>query len=180
MQIIIKKSSPTLNIKYVKSVRIRSHSGPHFLAFGLNTGRYEVSLRIRSECEKMQTRINRNRDTFYAVILFHQIDLDLRCRSIKVIFTLKAHTLRGDLILQLRELESEVENFSLQFHIYEIPYIKRLQNIYYHHSSNIFSGVQQWVLQGIKSFSYLKRIVLPSQILAQRGIPETFAYMHYS
>ena len=31
----------------VKSVRIRSYSGPYFLAFGLNTDRYSVRLRIR-------------------------------------------------------------------------------------------------------------------------------------
>ena len=30
---------------YVKSVRIRSYSGPYFPAFGLNTERYGVSLR---------------------------------------------------------------------------------------------------------------------------------------
>ena len=36
----------------VKSVRIRSFSGPYFSAFGLNTDRYEVSLRIQSKCGK--------------------------------------------------------------------------------------------------------------------------------
>ena len=44
----------------VKSVRIRSYSGshfpPHFPAFGLNTGRYGVSLRIQSECGKIRAR----------------------------------------------------------------------------------------------------------------------------
>ena len=48
----------------VKSFRIRSYPGPHFPAFGLNTGRYTVSLRIQSECEKMRTRITPNTDTF--------------------------------------------------------------------------------------------------------------------
>ena len=52
----------------VKSVRIRSYSGPHFPAFGLNTQRYSVSHRIQSECEKMRTRITPNTDTFYAVM----------------------------------------------------------------------------------------------------------------
>ena len=52
----------------VKSVRIRSYSGPHFLAFGLNTERYEASLRIQSECRKMRTRITPNTDTFRAVL----------------------------------------------------------------------------------------------------------------
>ena len=45
----------------VKNARIRSYYGPHFPAFGLNT------LRIRSECGKIWTRITPNTDTFYAV-----------------------------------------------------------------------------------------------------------------
>ena len=52
----------------VKSVRIRSYSGSHFSAFGLNTERYGVSLRMQSECWKMQTRITSNADTFHAVV----------------------------------------------------------------------------------------------------------------
>ena len=46
------------SIHYVKSARIRSFSGPYFLAFGLNTERYGVYLRIESEYEKMRTRKN--------------------------------------------------------------------------------------------------------------------------
>ena len=33
-------------------------SGPYFPAFGLNTERYFVSLRIQSECGKIRTRNN--------------------------------------------------------------------------------------------------------------------------
>ena len=51
----------------MKSVRIRNYSGPNFPAFGLNTKRYSVSLRIQSESGRMQTRITPNTDTFYAV-----------------------------------------------------------------------------------------------------------------
>ena len=51
----------------VKSVRIRSYSGPHYPTFRLNTERYEVSLRINSECGKIRTRITPNTDTFCAV-----------------------------------------------------------------------------------------------------------------
>ena len=40
---------------------------PHFPAFGLNTERYGVSLRIQSECWEIWTRITPNTDTFYAV-----------------------------------------------------------------------------------------------------------------
>ena len=52
---------------YVKGVRIRSYCGPHFSAFGLNTERYPVSLRIQFECGKMQTKITPNTGTFDAV-----------------------------------------------------------------------------------------------------------------
>ena len=51
----------------VKSVRIRSYSGPYFPAFAINTERYFVSLRINSECGKIWTRMTPNTDTFYAV-----------------------------------------------------------------------------------------------------------------
>ena len=40
----------------VKSVPIRSFSGPYFSAFGLNTERYSVSLCIQSKCRKTRTR----------------------------------------------------------------------------------------------------------------------------
>ena len=63
-----KSSTPT---HCVKSVRIRSYSRPHFSAFGLNTERYSLSLRIQSECGKMRTRITPNTDTFYAVTSLH-------------------------------------------------------------------------------------------------------------
>ena len=53
----------------MKSVRIRSNSGPYFSAFGLNAERYSVSLRIQFECGKMRTRITPNTDTFYGVDL---------------------------------------------------------------------------------------------------------------
>ena len=51
----------------LKIVRIRSYSGPHFPAFGLNTERYRVSLCTQFECGKMRTRITPNTDTSYAV-----------------------------------------------------------------------------------------------------------------
>ena len=57
----------------VKSVCIRSYSGPHFPAFRLNTERYSVSLHNQSEYGKMQTRITSNADTFYAVGFFQVI-----------------------------------------------------------------------------------------------------------
>ena len=42
----------------VKSVQIRIFSGPYFPAFVVNMERYEVSLRIQSECWKIQTMKN--------------------------------------------------------------------------------------------------------------------------
>ena len=69
-----------------KSVCVRSYSGPYFFAFGLNTERYSLSLRIQSECEKMRTRITPNTSTFYAVLhisLIYQITI---CCSIVIYF----------------------------------------------------------------------------------------------
>ena len=53
-------------IHCVKSVRIRSYSGPHFPAFGLNTERCGV-------CGKMLTRTTPNMVTFYAVYIMFYI-----------------------------------------------------------------------------------------------------------
>ena len=54
----------------MKSVRFRSYSGPHFPTLELNIDSYSVSLRIRSECGKMPTRITPNTQKFYAVGFF--------------------------------------------------------------------------------------------------------------
>ena len=53
----------------MKNALIRSYSDPHFLAFGLNTKKHGVSLRIQSKCGKMQTRTTPNVETFYAVLI---------------------------------------------------------------------------------------------------------------
>ena len=42
-------------IHCVKNVHIRSYSGLYFLAFGLNTEKYEVSLRTEYKCRKIRT-----------------------------------------------------------------------------------------------------------------------------
>ena len=49
----------------VKSVRIWSYSGPHFLAFGLNTEWYSIYLRIQAEYGKMRIRITPNMDYIF-------------------------------------------------------------------------------------------------------------------
>ena len=51
----------------MKSVRIRSYSGPYLDAFGQNTDRYRLALRIQSECGKIRTRITANTDILHAV-----------------------------------------------------------------------------------------------------------------
>ena len=53
----------------MKSVRIRSYSGPYFPAFGLNTEKYSVYLPIQSECGKIQTKKTPNTDTFSAILI---------------------------------------------------------------------------------------------------------------
>ena len=52
----------------VNSASIWSFSGPYFPAFGLNTNRYCVSVRIKFECGKIRTRKTPNTDTLYAVL----------------------------------------------------------------------------------------------------------------
>ena len=51
------------------SARIWNFSGPFFLAFGLNTERYEVSPRIQSECGKIWIRKAPNTNAFYVVFM---------------------------------------------------------------------------------------------------------------
>ena len=67
---ILYLETPITLIHCVKSDRIRSYSGLHFPAFGLNTERCGLSLHIQSECGKMPTRITPNTDTFHGVISF--------------------------------------------------------------------------------------------------------------
>ena len=66
----------------VKRVLFRSFPSPYFPAFGLNTERLSVSLRIQSKCRKMRIRITSIRTvfmqcyffratTFSKVLLFH-------------------------------------------------------------------------------------------------------------
>ena len=53
----------------VKIVRIRSFSGPYFPAFGLNTEKYGVPLRIQSKYGKIRVKKTPNTDTFHPVFL---------------------------------------------------------------------------------------------------------------
>ena len=50
----------------IKSVRIRSFSGPYFRAFGLNTEIYFVDLRFQTECGNIRPETS-NTDTFHAL-----------------------------------------------------------------------------------------------------------------
>ena len=54
----------------VKSIRIRSFSGPYFSTFGLNTDIYPVNLCIQSELGKIRTRKTPNTDTLDVVSFF--------------------------------------------------------------------------------------------------------------
>ena len=65
----------------VKSVSIRSYSGPHFSAFGLNTERYSVYLCIQSRCWKIWPRTTPNTDTFCAAYVY--LGLNYTCSTDK-------------------------------------------------------------------------------------------------
>ena len=72
----------------VKSVRIRSYSGPYFPAFGLITERYGVCLRIQSKCGKIRTRITPNTDTLNAVLVL-EILIFYIARFLRIVFSQK-------------------------------------------------------------------------------------------
>ena len=59
-----------LFVTALKSARIQKYSGLLLPAFGRNTERHSVSVRVQSECEKMRARITPNTETFQAFILF--------------------------------------------------------------------------------------------------------------
>ena len=69
----------------MKSVRIRSYYGPYFPAFGLNTKRYSVSLRIQSEYGKIRTRITPNTLTFHAVTDLGKLTVNTLYCSVKLV-----------------------------------------------------------------------------------------------
>ena len=60
------------------------YSGPYFLAFVLNTKRYGVSLRIKSKCGKIRTRITPNTDSFHAVVYINVIMSKRDCLPVKL------------------------------------------------------------------------------------------------
>ena len=59
---------PCIRLHCVKRARIQSFPSRYFLAFGLNTKRYGISLWIQSEYRKMRTRKTLNTDTIHAVL----------------------------------------------------------------------------------------------------------------
>ena len=52
----------------VKSIRIWSFSGLYFLAFGLKTKKYFVSLLIQSKYGKIRIKKTPNTETFHAMV----------------------------------------------------------------------------------------------------------------
>ena len=60
---------PFVKVSLFRVILVR----PQFPAFGLNTERYGVYLRIQSECGKVRTTITSNADTFYAVFRYFKV-----------------------------------------------------------------------------------------------------------
>ena len=59
----------------MKSVLIRSFSGPNFPPFGLNTERYGAFLRIQSKPGKIRTRKTPNTNTFHPVLVNTKVEI---------------------------------------------------------------------------------------------------------
>ena len=66
----------------VKSVPIRSFSGPYFPAFGLNMERYSVSLRIQSECEHFSRSVYFCMNLFYTAECASEIEGQMKNESL--------------------------------------------------------------------------------------------------
>ena len=104
----------------MKCVRIWSYSGPHFPAFGLNTERYFISLRIQFECGKMLARTTWNTDTFYAVHKFTNFPIWL-VKTIFcyfLLFIIVKSICKSDCT---RRLKLQFLNFSISF-LYNVIY----------------------------------------------------------
>ena len=78
----------------VKSVCIRSFSASHFPPFILNSEIYSVSLRIQSECGKINTRKAPNTDTFRVVCKYEFASLNHALRNTFRILNFLKHTFR--------------------------------------------------------------------------------------
>ena len=90
-------------------------------------------------------------------VLSHQIELDLHCQFIKLISALRAHALKVDLILQLRELEltsnsSFIKLKFLIFHDYEICITIILQTYFRGLSSGFFKDKTFFLSKGDSFF----------------------------
>ena len=94
-------STLSKNRNCLKSVRIRNISGLYFPAFGLNTERLSVSLRIQSECGKMRTRKTQNMGTFHAVR----------------VMTTHAWSIFEEIIRYLKNMEIDNKKKDLQDHL---------------------------------------------------------------
>ena len=78
----------------VKGVRIRSFSGPHFPAFGLNTDICRVNIHIQSECGKIRTKKTPNMEPFCRVfIAFKTIHV------VKLLYVFKSFNFHGNKFL---------------------------------------------------------------------------------
>ena len=71
-------------IHYVKSVQIRSFSGPYFPVLELNTEIYSINHIIQSEYGKIRTRKTPYLNTFHAVIrtLTYKLNMVLLVKNI--------------------------------------------------------------------------------------------------
>ena len=95
---------------YLKSVHIRSLSGPYFPASGLSTERYGVSLCIHSDCGKIRTIKTPNMDAFHAVIASPTVKriaafATFSCLVFKVKFTSNSHRIYSKMSIANVELQ---------------------------------------------------------------------------
>ena len=106
----------------VKSVRIQSFSGPRCSAFGFNTARYGVLLRIQSKCGKIRTRITPNTDTYHAMTYSsHCIDVSLIVGMEHVLLTNRPETGTNVPDMHNQELEHKPSTVDLAANVSRSP-----------------------------------------------------------
>ena len=105
----------------VKSVRIRSYSGLHFPAFGLKTGRYGVSLRMRETADQNNSEYGH----FLRSVPINPSSTHLLCVTMSVglkvsyqFFSVRAHRIFLKFYMKLEGLKDQKltePNFSEKF-----------------------------------------------------------------
>ena len=140
----------------MKSVFIRSFPSPYFPAFGLNTERYSVLLRIQSKCCKIWARKIPNTDTFHAVnwdvihsdvfLLLKSIYIEFKCKSRSYFWIIyEFHIIKRNKRPINRYLGEKKARFTVLLNYTSMEYLVGMQQLLIHRNSFI-SGNRNFII----------------------------------